>query len=159
MENIKRPTTSSQGAITIGDLISMLESINNPDAPISISTDGGATHSPISLIGDHGGTCLIENSEYLIKKKRRWSFGKLWISMQKESGITESTKPQDHWIARGKVVRGLIKELNTFSNKDSPVEISMDGGVTSYPINYPVLRDGIVIIAAVEKVPGTASNP
>jgi hypothetical protein len=46
---------------------------------------------------------------------------------------TNSTVPA--WITRGKTIRELIKELNTFENQDLEVRISMDDGLTHKPIS------------------------
>lgn len=45
------------------------------------------------------------------------------------------------WVVRGKAIRGLIKELQTFADQDCHVQISMDGGFTSQPISL-VADDG-----------------
>ena len=42
---------------------------------------------------------------------------------------------QPAWVTRGKTIRQLIKELQTFSNQDLKVEISTDGGATHWPIS------------------------
>ena len=44
------------------------------------------------------------------------------------------SKPPD-WVTRGKTIRQLIKELQTFENLDMLVEISVDGGDTRKPIS------------------------
>lgn len=48
-----------------------------------------------------------------------------------------STKPtvQPDWVGRGKTIRQLIKELQSFENQDLFVEISLDGGDTHKPIS------------------------
>ncbi|GAA4348527.1 hypothetical protein GCM10023165_34440 [Variovorax defluvii] len=49
--------------------------------------------------------------------------------MEKESNV------QPPWVARGKTIRQLIKELQSFENQDLLVEISLDGGNTHKPIS------------------------
>jgi len=48
-----------------------------------------------------------------------------------------NTKPitQPDWVVRGKTIRQLIKELQSFENQDLFVEISLDGGDTHKPIS------------------------
>ena len=42
---------------------------------------------------------------------------------------------QPDWVTRGKTIRQLIKELQTFENQDLLVEISLDGGDKHKPIS------------------------
>jgi len=42
---------------------------------------------------------------------------------------------QPDWVTRGKTIRQLIKELQSFENQDLLVEISIDGGDTRKPIS------------------------
>jgi hypothetical protein len=51
-------------------------------------------------------------------------------------------KAAQHWENRGKTVRGLIKELQSFENDELMVEISLDGGVTGKPISLVGKQDG-----------------
>lgn len=44
------------------------------------------------------------------------------------------TSPPE-WVVRGKTIRQLIKELQSFENQDLLVEISLDGGDTHKPIS------------------------
>jgi hypothetical protein len=44
------------------------------------------------------------------------------------------TSPPE-WVVRGKTIRQLIKELQSFENQDLLVEISLDGGNTHKPIS------------------------
>lgn len=39
------------------------------------------------------------------------------------------------WVTRGKTIKQLIKELQTFENQEMIVEISVDGGDTTKPIS------------------------
>jgi hypothetical protein len=50
---------------------------------------------------------------------------------------TESTE-QPAWIVRGKTIRQLIQELQSFENQDLFVEISVDDGNTHKPISLVV---------------------
>jgi hypothetical protein len=52
----------------------------------------------------------------------------------------ESKRPE--WIYRGKSIRGLIKELQSFDDQDIEVQISIDYGDTRKPISLVVERDG-----------------
>jgi pentose-5-phosphate-3-epimerase len=47
---------------------------------------------------------------------------------------TQSTAPPA-WVIRGKTIRQLVKELQSFENQDLFVEISVDGGDTHKPIS------------------------
>lgn len=42
---------------------------------------------------------------------------------------------QPDWVVRGKTIRQLIKELQSFENQDMFVEISLDGGDSHKPIS------------------------
>ena len=42
---------------------------------------------------------------------------------------------QPDWVVRGKTIRQLIEELQSFENQDLFVEISLDGGETHKPIS------------------------
>lgn len=57
----------------------------------------------------------------------------------------ESMKPQ-HWINRGKTIRQLIKELQSFENQDLLVEISIDNGETKRPISLVKKSDGTCLL-------------
>jgi len=52
---------------------------------------------------------------------------------------------QPSWVTRGKTIRQLIKELQSFENQDLPVEISIDGGETRKPISL-VKKSGSVCL-------------
>lgn len=47
--------------------------------------------------------------------------------------MTVNKNPE--WVTRGKTIKGLIKELQSFGNQDLLVEISLDAGETSKPIS------------------------
>ncbi len=40
-----------------------------------------------------------------------------------------------NWNTKGKTIRGLIKELESFEDKNLKVELSLDGGISSVPIS------------------------
>jgi hypothetical protein len=42
---------------------------------------------------------------------------------------------EPEWINRGKSIRQLIRELQSFENQDLEVQISSDDGVTQNPIS------------------------
>ena len=50
-----------------------------------------------------------------------------------------SNEPE--WISRGKTIKQLIKELESFENQDLEVRISLDDGETHKPISI-VEKDG-----------------
>ena len=52
---------------------------------------------------------------------------------------------QPDWVIRGKTIKQLIKELQSFENQDLMVEISLDGGETRKPISL-VKKSGSVCI-------------
>lgn len=45
------------------------------------------------------------------------------------------------WVTRGKTIRQLIEELQSFDNQDLPVQISVDDGETHKPISL-VIKSG-----------------
>jgi hypothetical protein len=53
---------------------------------------------------------------------------------------TESP-PQPSWVVRGKTIRQLIEELQSFDDQDMFVEISLDDGDTHKPISL-VIKSG-----------------
>lgn len=48
-------------------------------------------------------------------------------------GKNENEQPD--WVTRGKTIRQLIKELQSFEDQDLFVEISLDGGDSHKPIS------------------------
>lgn len=56
------------------------------------------------------------------------------------------------WITRGKTIRQLIKELQSFEDQDLLVEISMDGGSTHKPISLVMKDGGMCLLANWENV-------
>jgi hypothetical protein len=57
----------------------------------------------------------------------------------------ELTGSQD-WPNRGKTIRQLIKELQSFENQDLLVEISIDGGQTQRPISLVKRSEGTCLL-------------
>ena len=55
--------------------------------------------------------------------------------------MSTKSNPQPDWVVRGKTIRQLIKELESFENQDLFVEISLDDGATHKPISL-VMRSG-----------------
>ena len=53
-----------------------------------------------------------------------------------------SNNKNPEWVTRGKTIKQLITELQSFENQNLTVEISLDGGETSKPISLVVKRDG-----------------
>ncbi len=49
--------------------------------------------------------------------------------------MNKASVVQPDWIVRGKTIRQLIEELQSFGNQDLFVEISLDGGDTHKPIS------------------------
>jgi hypothetical protein len=49
--------------------------------------------------------------------------------------MAEKSKNVPDWVSRGKTIRGLIQELQTFEDQDLEVRISVDDGVTRLPIS------------------------
>jgi len=52
-----------------------------------------------------------------------------------EIDLQKKLYTQPDWVTRGKTIRQLIKELQSFENQDLLVEISLDGGDTHMPIS------------------------
>ncbi|WP_375740547.1 hypothetical protein [Pseudomonas boanensis] len=50
------------------------------------------------------------------------------------------------WVIRGKSIKQLIKELQTFENQDLLVEISIDGGATRKPISLVKKSGGVCLL-------------
>ena len=47
-----------------------------------------------------------------------------------------------NWPEKGKKIRDLIKELQSFEDQDLLVEMSIDGGETAKPISFIGKKDG-----------------
>lgn len=49
--------------------------------------------------------------------------------------MVDTVSKESDWVLRGKAIRQLIAELQTFGDQDLMVELSLDGGATHYPIS------------------------
>lgn len=54
------------------------------------------------------------------------------------------------WITRGKTVRQLIQELQSFENQDLEVQISIDGGENSKCISLVKKSNGMAVLVNYE---------
>lgn len=54
------------------------------------------------------------------------------------------------WITRGKIIKQLIEELESFGDQNLFVEISFDGGDTSMPISLVGKIDGKCVLSNYE---------
>lgn len=61
--------------------------------------------------------------------------------------MSDNGKKTENWNSRGKSIRGLIKELETFEDKDLEVCISIDGGEVVLPISFVGRKDGKCLLA------------
>ncbi|MBL0028889.1 MAG: hypothetical protein IPO95_07425 [Rhodanobacteraceae bacterium] len=52
-----------------------------------------------------------------------------------ETDVENTSAASPDWVTRGKTIRQLIKELQTFEDQDLMVEISADNGETRQPIS------------------------
>lgn len=50
------------------------------------------------------------------------------------------------WVCRGKSISELISELESFEDRELAVELSLDGGATSRPINLIGKKSGKCIL-------------
>jgi len=50
-------------------------------------------------------------------------------------GVVVGVNKKPDWVTRGKTIKQLIKELQTFEDQDLFVEISVDDGESSKPIS------------------------
>lgn len=51
-------------------------------------------------------------------------------------GVVVGVNKKPDWVTRGKTIKQLIKELQTFENQELVVEISVDDGESSKPISF-----------------------
>lgn len=49
--------------------------------------------------------------------------------------MSSSVNANPEWVTKGKSIRKLIQELQTFENQDMEVRLSLDGGTTHKPIS------------------------
>ena len=59
---------------------------------------------------------------------------------------------QPEWITRGKSIKQLIKELESFEDQNLLVEISLDDGETSKPISLVSKIDGKCLLLNCESL-------
>lgn len=57
-----------------------------------------------------------------------------------------TSDPKPEWITRGKSIRQLIKELQTFDDQELEVRISLDGGKTNKCISLVGKHNGKAIL-------------
>ena len=60
--------------------------------------------------------------------------------------MSEAREKQPDWIDRGKTIRGLIEELQSFEDQGLKVEISIDDGRTRKPISLVVKSNGTCVL-------------
>ncbi len=65
---------------------------------------------------------------------------------------------QPEWITRGKTIRQLIKELNSFEDQDLEVRISLNGGDTHRCISIVEKIDGNAVLVNCERANLSVSN-
>ncbi|MEW5698725.1 hypothetical protein [Pseudomonas synxantha] len=54
------------------------------------------------------------------------------------------------WSTKGKTIRNLIKELESFEDQNLKVELSLDGGVSSVPISLVGKKDGECLLISLK---------
>ena len=54
------------------------------------------------------------------------------------------------WVTRGKTIKGLIAELQSFEDQDLEVRISVDGGKTHMCISLVAKQDGKAVLRNLE---------
>lgn len=54
------------------------------------------------------------------------------------------------WIVRGKIIKQLIKELQSFEDQELLVEISVDDGGTKKPISLVKKTSGVCLLVNCE---------
>lgn len=60
--------------------------------------------------------------------------------------MDESSAQQPAWVVRGKTIRELVRDLESFENQDMAVEISLDSGATHKPISIVGSKEGYCLI-------------
>ncbi len=60
--------------------------------------------------------------------------------------MTSDSKKQPEWVTKGKTIRQLIEELQTFENQELEVKMSFDEGKTRKPISILAKRDGCCLL-------------
>jgi hypothetical protein len=56
------------------------------------------------------------------------------------------------WTRRGKTIKQLIAELQSFADQSLEVRISLDGGKTSFPISLVAKSAGVAVLKNCEVV-------
>jgi len=62
--------------------------------------------------------------------------------------LENNQKPHPEWVTRGKSIRQLIKELQSFENQDLEVRISIDAGDSHQPISLVEKKDGYCMLSS-----------
>jgi hypothetical protein len=65
--------------------------------------------------------------------------------------MDRNMKAEPGWIKRGKSIRQLIKELQSFENQDLEVRISVDDGKTHLPISVLEKSGGFCVLVNSEE--------
>jgi len=60
--------------------------------------------------------------------------------------LENNQKPHPEWVTRGKSIRQLIQELQSFENQDLEVRISIDAGNSHQPISLVGKKDGSCVL-------------
>ncbi len=60
--------------------------------------------------------------------------------------MVDDVEKNPRWVNRGKTIRELIDELETFEDQDLPVEISVDNGGTRKPISLVKKSKGVCLL-------------
>jgi hypothetical protein len=58
--------------------------------------------------------------------------------------------PIPDWVTRGKTIRQLIKELESFENQDLEVRMSLDYGESTHTISIIHRQDGACVLVSAE---------
>lgn len=59
--------------------------------------------------------------------------------------------PIPEWVTRGKTIRQLIQELQTFENQDAIVRMSLDYGESHFGISIVEAADGYCVLVNSER--------
>lgn len=96
-------------------------------------------------------TELQSNRDIELSTSRELVIGFLCQQLS-DGGSATSADHQPDWVVRGKTIRGLIKELQSFENQDLEVRISIDSGLTHKPISLVSKRGGVAMLSNEEQV-------
>jgi hypothetical protein len=108
---------------TVSSFIEKLKSLEEQGFEVRISSDGGLTHKPISLVGWH----------YEIR-----------CDCLSYCGQGLDVEPE--WVIRGKTVSGLIKELLATERQTVGVCLSTDYDETYVSIDAVEKREGFYLL-------------